>query len=85
MRTIENLSTWLACNICIAGGKPIDANFSAPQYLRLDWSQFLGSILFEALILSDHYFISHDWPEFQIKKIHQHCERNSSSKTKATS
>jgi hypothetical protein len=39
---------------------------------------------FWALILSDQNLISHDWPEFQIKKIHQQCVQNITPKTKAT-
>ena len=58
----------IACNIFIEGDKPIDANFSAPPYLRLGWSQFIWRI---RLGLKFEWSLFDDSPEFQIKKTHQ--------------
>ena len=49
----------------------MDANLSSPQYLRQEWPQFLWHICFEALILSDQNLISHDRPEFKLRKFRQ--------------
>ncbi len=60
----------------------MDANFSSLQYLCPGWPEFFGRFCFQALILSDQNLISHDWPEFQIKKIHQQCVQNITPKKK---
>ena len=43
-----------------------------------------NDVCFWALNLSDQNFISHDWPELQIKKIHHQCVQNITPNTKAT-
>ena len=63
----------------------MDGNFTSLQYLCQGWPEFFGGFDFWPLILSELNLISHDWPELQIKKIHQQYVQNIIPKTKATS